>query len=111
TLIITPAALPTDCLDAYQRIYATGQTTGGTVLNASNAVDENLETHSSIAIPLLLMGSNWQQLDFGATYNPANGDNLHVKLGADVALTVGSITLNIQAYESGNPVGVPMTLS
>src|SRR5690606_7294235 len=52
---------PTDCPEAYERTYATNQTSGtvllgGLVTNGNNAVDGDPSTHSTITVALGVLG-------------------------------------------------------
>ncbi|WP_458694045.1 Ig-like domain-containing protein, partial [Sinomicrobium soli] len=110
TLIVTEPVIPEDCLPAYERIYASTQTSDG-VNNAGGAVDGNLGTYSTIEIPSLF-ATNYQVLQFSGAFSPANGDQLHVRVSTDVTLSLlGSVTITAQAYDGNNPVGTPAQLS
>ncbi|MGS2764547.1 Ig-like domain-containing protein, partial [Sinomicrobium sp. M5D2P9] len=112
TLNILSVTPPIECLPAYDRLYATSETSSAFgVQNNVNAIDGNLDTHSTVAVPLLLISSNYQQLNFGQQFNVANGDELHVKIGTSVLLALGSIRIDVQAYNGSDAVGTPVQLS
>ncbi len=113
SLTITEPAVVEDCLPAYERSYATNQTSSGGVAQVQNpgaAVDGNLDTFSVIQVPSLGQ-TFYQTLEFGQSFSASNGDELHVRIGTQVGLTVGSITVEIQAYDDANAVGTPLQLS
>lgn len=95
--------------NGYDRVYADSESHSVLgISNAANAVGNNLTNHSSIAIPSLGL-SRYQQLNFPQTFT--GSEPIHVKLGSSVVLTVGSIAVDIQAYQNNTPVGTPITLS
>ncbi|WP_419699980.1 gliding motility-associated C-terminal domain-containing protein [Mucilaginibacter sp. NFX135] len=99
-----------------QRHFATTQQSGATGLlclgcvvnNQGNAIDANLQTYSTLNVPVGLLASTYQELIFPATV-PAN-TQLTIKLGTgdnllDVTL-LGGVT--ITPY-NGNVAGTPVT--
>ncbi len=101
----------------YSRVYVNteeansniGGTFGNTdVTNISNALGNNLTNYSSIAIPSLYL-TRYQRLKFPQTLT--GSEPIHIKLGSEVDLTVAGLSVEIQAYNAGLPVGTPITLS
>jgi len=101
----------------YSRIYVNteeansniGGTFGNTdVTNISNALGNNLTNYSSIAIPSLYL-TRYQRLKFPQTFT--GSEPIHIKLGSEVDLTVAGLSIEIQAYNTGLPVGTAITLS
>ena len=104
-----------------ERVYADSQTSSADVsvlfvtlaevINKPNAVDGSLNTHSTLAtyVGLLGLGTAWQNLKFPASELPV-GDNGSTPISVKIA--TGSTILNvlnnitIQATLSGSPVGV-----
>jgi len=96
-----------------QRNYATTQNSGTTALlcagcvvgNKSSAIDANLQTHSTINVPVGLLASTYQELVFPAKI--AANTPLTIKLGTGDNLldltALGNIT--IRPYNGNSPVG------
>ncbi len=111
TLNILSVTPPLECLPAYERVYAGSQSASAAgVQNNANAIDGNLDTHSTIIAPSLGM-TYYQQMNFGQSFSTGAGDELHVRIGTQVGLSVGSVTVTVRAYNGTTAVGTPVQLS
>jgi len=116
-LTVTVAEFTAAQCITYNRIYANteegnsnvGGAFGNTdVTNNNNALGNNLTNYSSIAIPSLYL-TRYQRLKFPQIFT--GSAPIHIKLGSEVDLTVAGLSIEIQAYNAGIPVGTAITLS
>ncbi|RNL68602.1 hypothetical protein ED312_23175, partial [Sinomicrobium pectinilyticum] len=94
------------------RVYADGQTNGGTpllanVTNPGRAANGNKDDYSTLTVTIL--GEVWQKLDF-TTQQPGPDDPVHVKIGTNTGLLDLLTGLTLQAYNNDDPVGEAITL-
>lgn len=100
---------------ATQRVYATSQTTGGSLLTTTsaptNAVDGDPLTASTLNLPVGLGGllNRHQTLSF-ASARPANSTT-YVKIGTETGLVAVGNTVTLQAYNGNSAVGSPVSVS
>ena len=104
---------PANCIKITERVYADTQTPGsiitGTVLNDTDAVDENPQTFSTITSGLgaLGIGTTWQTLQWNTTV--AAGTPVTVKLGTQYSglALIGAISVAATKRDGG---GVPQVI-
>ncbi|AWG26763.1 gliding motility-associated C-terminal domain-containing protein [Flavobacterium kingsejongi] len=104
---------PTSCFPLSKRNFATTQTDGtiitGGVMNGGNAVDQNMQTYSTVTtgVGLLGIGTTWQTLQWPQTI-PA-GTPVTIKLGSEYSLLTllgGYSVVGTKRNGSGTPVEI-----
>src|SRR5690606_4934217 len=109
-ILLSQIASPQICPDINQRVYANSQSwlssLLGSVSNATNAIDGDPTTHSTIntGVVLVGLGTTYQELSWGGA-DIAAGTPLSVKLGANTNLLSVGATILIQARRDGANVG------
>lgn len=99
---------------ATERVYATSQTTGGSLLTTTsaptNAVDGDPLTASTLNLPVGVGGllNRHQTLSF-ASARPANSTT-YVKIGTETGLVAVGNTVTLQAYNGNSAVGSPVSV-
>ena len=98
-----------------ERVYANGQSSGsiitGGVANATNAIDGNTQTFSTIVtgLGLLGVGTTWQNLTWPA--NIVKGTPVTIKLGSEYSgLAVGQ-NLSVIGTKNGVDIGTMQSVS
>ncbi|WP_300570937.1 gliding motility-associated C-terminal domain-containing protein [Flavobacterium sp.] len=120
SLSVIVTVIGTGCPIATEKVFADTQSSGsiitGGVVNDNNAIDHNLQTHSTIitGLGLLGIGTTWQTLQWNTAI--AAGTPVSVKLGSEYSgLTlVGAISVvGTKRNGSGTPIdiGIPQPLS
>jgi gliding motility-associated-like protein/uncharacterized repeat protein (TIGR01451 family) len=106
---------PNSCQLLTERVYANGQSSGsivtGGVVNATNAIDGNTQTFSTIVtgVGLLGVGTTWQNLTWPA--NIVKGTPVTIKLGSEYsALAVGQ-NLSVIGTKNGVDIGAMQSVS
>jgi gliding motility-associated-like protein/uncharacterized repeat protein (TIGR01451 family) len=106
---------PNDCQSLTERVYANGQSSGsiitGGVINATNAIDGNPQTYSTIAtgIGLLGIGTTWQNLTWPA--NIVKGTPVTIKLGSGYSGVALGQNLSVIGTKAGVDVGTMQSVS
>jgi hypothetical protein len=102
----------------YQRYYVSiaeansnvGGLGGNTdVTNEANSLGSNLKNYSEIDVSTLTSVTRYSRLKFAKTFT--GGEPIHVKLDRDLLVAILGITIELQAYDNGSPVGTKVTLS
>ncbi|EJL60801.1 hypothetical protein PMI10_03659, partial [Flavobacterium sp. CF136] len=106
---------PNNCQLLTERVYANGQSSGsiitGEVTNATNAIDGNTQTFSTITtgLGLLGVGTTWQNLTWSA--NIVKGTPVTIKLGSEYnGLAVGQ-NLSLIGTKNGVDIGTMQSVS
>ena len=106
---------PNDCQSLTERVYANGQSSGsiitGSVINATNAIDGNPQTYSTIAtgIGLLGIGTTWQNLTWPA--NIVKGTPVTIKLGSEYSGVALGQNLSVIGTKAGVDIGTMQSVS
>ncbi|KQX15503.1 gliding motility-associated C-terminal domain-containing protein [Flavobacterium sp. Root420] len=106
---------PNDCQSLTERVYANGQSSGsiitGSVINATNAIDGNPQTYSTIAtgIGLLGIGTTWQNLTWPA--NIVKGTPVTIKLGSENSGVAVGQNLSVIGTKAGIDIGTMQSVS
>jgi gliding motility-associated-like protein/uncharacterized repeat protein (TIGR01451 family) len=106
---------PNDCQLLTERVYANGQSSGsiitGSVINATNAIDGNPQTYSTIAtgIGLLGIGTTWQNLTWPA--NIVKGTPVTIKLGSEYSGVALGQNLSVIGTKAGVDIGAMQSVS
>ena len=106
---------PNSCQLLTERVYANGQSSGsiitGGVANATNAIDGNIQTFSTIVtgVGLLGVGTTWQNLTWPA--NIVKGTPVTIKLGSEYSGVTVLQNLSVVGTKNGVDVGSLQSVS
>ncbi|MGO4773750.1 hypothetical protein ACEN2I_19020, partial [Flavobacterium sp. W22_SRS_FK3] len=106
---------PNNCQLLTERVYANGQSFGsvitGGVANATNAIDGNTETFSTIVtgLGLLGVGTTWQNLTWSA--NIVKGTPVTIKLGSEYSGVAVLQNLSVVGTKNGVDIGSLQSVS
>jgi gliding motility-associated-like protein/uncharacterized repeat protein (TIGR01451 family) len=106
---------PNTCQSLTERVYANGQTSGsiitGGVANATNAIDGNPQTYSTIVtgVGLLGIGTTWQTLTWPT--NVVKGTPVTIKLGSEYSAVAIGQNLSVVGTMNGVDIGPLQSVS